>query len=108
MLALGFLLMGCTSLGTAGYNPPSGTYHNGSQGNIVFNGAGAAWEAPEMGYKGSFDFDAATAEISLTADQKLEGLRWVAIDPIPGFTNGQVKESTVTLGDFSFYIPPED
>jgi hypothetical protein len=103
MLAVGLLFTACSSMGTAYHNPPDGIYRSGHQGDIVFDGKNGTWEAPGMGYRGSFNYDTATSKITLTADQGLRGLSWAAIDPIPGFTGGDVKDGTVTLGNFSFY-----
>jgi hypothetical protein len=110
-LVIGLLAAGCaTTGGTARFSPPDGAYYNYSQqGYIVFNSAGASWEAARLGYRGTFDFDETTSGITLTAEQELQGLRWVDIDPVVGFTKGQVKdEYEVTLGSFIFLKDEDD
>ncbi|MDR2303740.1 MAG: hypothetical protein LBE10_04045, partial [Treponema sp.] len=107
-LVIGLLAASCaTTGGTAHFTPPNGTYHNyAQQGYVVFNSAGSSWEAARLGYRGTFDFDETTSALTLTAQQELQGLRWVDIDPIVGFTNGQVRNKyTVTLGNFVFVMP---
>jgi hypothetical protein len=110
MLVLGLMIMGCSTTGTVRHSFPDGEYHNYSQGGIVFDSASRTWEAGRMGYKGSFDFDETTSRVNLTAEQKLNGLRWTDIDPIDNFTDGQVTESFIRLGNFQFYhiIEEED
>jgi hypothetical protein len=104
MVTVGFLLLGCTSMGPVQSGPPDGTYYSYTQGTIIFDTGDNSWEAPAMGYKGSFDFNGNTSAITLNADQKLQGLQWVSIDPVPGFINGEVKEEgkTLILGAFTF------
>jgi hypothetical protein len=103
LLALGLAVMGCATTGTSLPSPPDGTYTSTSQGRIVFDVDEGTWHANALGYKGSFDFNGATSEITLNAEQKLSDLRWTDIDPIHGYISGQVKGDIVTLGDFEFY-----
>jgi hypothetical protein len=109
LIAAGLVIAGCTTMGGPGVsNPPDGNYYNHYQGYIAFNSAEKTWEATNLGYKGSFDFDQGTAAISLRAEQELQGLQWVAITPI-AFTAGRVNgnNGNVTLGDFDFHTFPE-
>jgi hypothetical protein len=103
ILAVGLVFAGCATLGTSQYDPPDGIYRNGSQGDIVFDSRAGTWEATSLGYKGSFEFNGASSMITLTAEQQLQGLRWTDIDPIRSFSSGQIKGTTLTLGDFHFY-----
>jgi hypothetical protein len=104
MLAIGVIFMGCATMGgTAQLNPPNGTYHNYSQGDVFFDAANSSWEASGLGYRGSFEYNEETSGITLTAEQELKGLQWVSIDPIRGFVSGQVDDKyKITLGDLKF------
>jgi hypothetical protein len=110
ILAIGLIFMGCATTGwrTARFNSPDGTYHNSFQGDIIFNSADSSWEAARLGYRGYFDYNEETSCITLTAEQELRGLRWVSIDPISDFVNGQIDgEYRMTLGEFKFHNPDE-
>ena len=110
VLAIGLIFMGCATMGgrTARFNPPDGTYHNYYQGDIIFNSTDSSWEAARLGYRGSFNYNEETAGITLIAEQELNGLRWMSIDPISDFISGQVDgEYRMTLGEFKFHNPDE-
>jgi hypothetical protein len=103
LLALGLIVTGCASAGRAArFDPPSGDYYSSSRGIIVFDAAGGSWEADGLGYRGSFDFNGETGGITLNAEQSLSGFNWVDIDPVQGFSTGQIKGESVRLGDLAF------
>jgi hypothetical protein len=103
VLVIGVIFMGCaTTGGTARFDPPDGTYYNYHQGNISFNSADSSWEAMSLGYRGSFNYDEETSGITLTAEQELRGFQWEDIDPVRGFSSGQMEGDFLTLGDFRF------
>ena len=110
VLAIGLIFMGCATMGgrTARFNPPDGTYRNYYQGDIIFNSTDSSWEAARLGYRGSFDYNEETAGITLIAEQELNGLRWMSIDPISDFISGQVDgEYSMRLGIFKFHNSDE-
>jgi hypothetical protein len=108
ILAAGLIVTGCASTGGNGrFNPPQGDYYNSSHGKIVFDAADRSWEAAGLGYRGSFDFNQETGGITLNAEQALNGLNWVDIDPVRGFSAGQIKGEDITVGDFTFRLPLE-
>ncbi|MDR3139984.1 MAG: hypothetical protein LBT95_10010, partial [Treponema sp.] len=61
------------------------------------------WEAIDLGYRGSFDFNAETGGITLNAEQAMRGFRWVD-EPVQSFSTGQIKGGYITLGDFTFRL----
>ncbi|MDR3139971.1 MAG: hypothetical protein LBT95_09935, partial [Treponema sp.] len=77
VLVLGLILMGCASTGATHFDPPDGKYYSSSGGNIFFYPANGSWEAIDLGYRGSFDFNAETGGITLNAEQAMRGFRWV-------------------------------
>jgi hypothetical protein len=107
LLILG-LLTGCASLGQSPADGPEGTYTSFNRGEIVFDSISGTWEAGEIGYRGSYAYNASSTDIVLTAAQQFIGYRWVDISPIRNFSEGKVTWNSVTLGDSTFYCKVEE